>query len=72
MAETVSAEYEERAEFVKLFPPDGEIDIVAGRPLTEVPWEEINTDGRRIRSVAFRGVSTCELTGQIAEQKTKQ
>lgn len=53
MAEQVSADYEENAEFVKLFLPDGEIDIVVESPLTDHPWEDMDVEGRRVR------VATC-------------
>lgn len=53
VAEQVSTDYEENAEFVKLFLPGGEIDIVAGAPLTDSPWEDVKFEGRRVR------VETC-------------
>lgn len=53
VAEQVSTDYEEASEFVKLFLPGGEIDIVAGVALTDHPWEELEIDGRRVR------VETC-------------
>ena len=46
VAEQVSAEYEEAAEFIKLFLPAGEIDIVAGGPLTS-PYFEVAHYGKR-------------------------
>jgi len=53
VAEQVSTDYEESAEFIKLFLPEGEIDIVAGSALTATPWDRVEVDGRRIR------VETC-------------
>lgn len=49
VAEGVSTDYEEAAEFVKLFLRAGEIDIVAGAPLTAKPFELISFGGRMIR-----------------------
>ncbi|MDR2874423.1 MAG: nucleotidyl transferase AbiEii/AbiGii toxin family protein [Methylobacillus sp.] len=49
VAESVSADYEESAEFIKLFLPDGEIDIVASQPLTAAPYEIVAYHGRKIR-----------------------
>ena len=48
VAESLTTEYVEAAEFVKLLMPTGEIDIVVGEPLTEQPWEVVNHRGRRI------------------------
>jgi hypothetical protein len=47
-AETLTTEYVEAAEFVKLLLPTGEIDIVVGAPLTDQPWEVVMHKGRRI------------------------
>lgn len=49
VAERVSAEYEEGAEFIKLFLPAGEIDIVAGASLTDQPYEVVSHEGREIK-----------------------
>jgi hypothetical protein len=49
VAESVSSDYEEAAEFIKLFLPDGEIDIVAGGELTDVPFDVVDYHGRPIR-----------------------
>ena len=49
LAEQVSTEYEEGAEFIKLFLPAGEIDIVAGASLTDPPWQVVAHEGREIR-----------------------
>jgi predicted nucleotidyltransferase component of viral defense system len=48
-AESLTQEYVEAAEFVKLFLPGGEIDIVVGEPLTDEPWEEVRHQGRTLR-----------------------
>lgn len=53
VAERVSADYEETAEFIKLFLPEGEIDIVAGSALTATPWDLVAVGGRTIH------VETC-------------
>lgn len=60
VAEQVSQEYEEGAEFLKLFLPQGEIDIVAGTPLTNQPFEMVRHAGIEIR------VETC---GEIIAKK---
>lgn len=52
-AEAVSTDYEEAAEFVKLFLPDGEIDIVAGGSLTAHPFDVVQFAGRTVK------VETC-------------
>jgi predicted nucleotidyltransferase component of viral defense system len=48
-AEEISVDYEEAAEFIKLFLPEGEIDVIVGAPLTDAPHETINYRGRMIR-----------------------
>lgn len=48
-AESISADYEETAEYIKLFLPEGEIDVVVGASLTDIPHETINYQGRAIR-----------------------
>ena len=48
-AENLTTEYVETAEYVKLLMPAGEIDIVVGQPLTDVPWEIVAYRGRQIR-----------------------
>ena len=48
-AEDISADYEEAAEFIKLFLPEGEIDVIVGASLTDVPHEMIDYRGRMIR-----------------------
>src|SRR5690606_17655663 len=48
-AEDISTDYEEAAEFIKLFLPGGEIDVIVGTPLTDVPHEIIDYRGRMIR-----------------------
>ena len=52
-AEQITTDYEENAEFIKLFLPAGEIDIVVGTPLTEQPFDLVWHAGREIR------VETC-------------
>lgn len=53
VAEQITTEYEENAEFIKLFLPAGEIDIVVGTPLTSHPFDVVRHAGRDIR------VETC-------------
>ncbi|MFN4264446.1 MAG: nucleotidyl transferase AbiEii/AbiGii toxin family protein [Aquabacterium sp.] len=53
VAESVSVDYEENAEFIKFFLPDGEIDVVVGSSLTEAPFDIVRHAGRNIR------VETC-------------
>lgn len=48
VAESITNDYEENAEFVKLFLPAGEIDIVVGQPLTDHPYEPIEYNGRTL------------------------
>jgi predicted nucleotidyltransferase component of viral defense system len=48
-AESISTDYEETAEYIKLFLPEGEIDVVVGSALTDVPHEMIDYQGRVIR-----------------------
>ncbi|WP_337244860.1 nucleotidyl transferase AbiEii/AbiGii toxin family protein [Luteimonas sp. gir] len=49
VAEKVSADYEEAAEYLKLFLPGGEIDVVVGASLTAAPYETVSYRGRAIR-----------------------
>lgn len=49
VAESISTDYEEAAEFIKFFLREGEIDIVVGTPLTDIPYETIEYRGRLIR-----------------------
>lgn len=49
VAESITTEYEENAEFVKLLLPSGEIDIVVGASLTPQPYDEITCFGRNIK-----------------------
>lgn len=53
VAEALTTEYQEAAEYTRLMLPIGEIDIVVGTPLTDEPWEVVDFDGRPIR------VETC-------------
>ena len=48
-AESISNDYEENAEFIKLFLPAGEIDIVVGTALTEHPFDIVMHAGRPIK-----------------------
>ncbi len=48
VAERLTTQYVEAAEYVKLLLPNGEIDIVVGEPLTIQPWEVIPHRGRHI------------------------
>lgn len=45
----VSADYEENAEFIKLFLPAGEIDVIVGTALTEHSFDLVPYAGREIR-----------------------
>jgi hypothetical protein len=47
-AESLTTDYVEAAEYVKLLFPTGEIDIVVGTPLTGSPWQVVMHRGRRI------------------------
>lgn len=49
VAEGISTDYEEASEFVKLYLPDGEIDVVVGQALTSVPYETVDYQERMIR-----------------------
>jgi len=49
IAEQLTDEYVEAAQYVKLMMPTGEIDIVVGQPLTEPAWESVLHAGREIR-----------------------
>lgn len=49
VAEQVSTDYEENAEFIKFFLPAGEIDIVVGTALTDQPFEVVSHAGRAIK-----------------------
>lgn len=48
-AEAVSANYEENAEFIKFYLPQGEIDIVVGTALTPQPYDVVPYGGRAIK-----------------------
>lgn len=50
VAEQVSTEYVETAEYIKLELPEGEIDIVVGQSLTDAPWDAIEYQGRTVRT----------------------
>ena len=49
VAESVSADYEEAAEYIKLFLREGEIDVVVGSSLTDDPYQVVEYRGRTIR-----------------------
>ncbi|CAN7744788.1 nucleotidyl transferase AbiEii/AbiGii toxin family protein [Variovorax sp. LjRoot84] len=49
VAEALTTEYEEAAEYTKLFLPAGEIDIVVGTSLTDNAWDAVQYQGRTIR-----------------------
>jgi hypothetical protein len=49
VAEQVSSDYEENAEFVKFFLAAGEIDIVVGSALTDHPFDVRSYAGRDIK-----------------------
>ncbi|CAG0996488.1 hypothetical protein MTYP_02588 [Methylophilaceae bacterium] len=46
--EDVTSEYQDNAEYVKLFLPEGEIDFVASSTLTENPLDEYEVLGRKV------------------------
>lgn len=48
-AEAVSANYEENAEYIKFFLPEGEIDIVVGTALTPEPFDLVAYAGHNIK-----------------------
>ena len=48
VAEALTTEYEEAAEYIKFFLPAGEIDVVVGTPLTDQPWETAEYLRRKI------------------------
>lgn len=52
-AEQITNDYEESAEYIKLFLTAGEIDIVVGTPLTNQPFDLVQYAGREIK------VETC-------------
>lgn len=49
VAESVSTDYEENAEFIKFYLPAGEIDIVVGTALTDQPFDVVFHAGRDIK-----------------------
>ena len=49
VAESISTDYEENAEFLKLILPKGEIDIVVGASLTPHPYDEVKCYERTIK-----------------------
>lgn len=49
VAERITGDYEEASEFIKLFLPQGEIDIVVGTPLTAPSYEVVDYRGRAVR-----------------------
>lgn len=49
VAEQISTDYEENSEFIKLYLPLGEIDIVVGTPLTEWPFDVVSYAGHEIK-----------------------
>jgi len=49
VAESITHDYEEAAEYIKLLLPQGEIDIVVGTPLTASPFEWARFGDREIR-----------------------
>ncbi len=53
LAEEVSTDYEENAEYLKFYLPTGEIDIVVGASLTDSPFDVVSHFGRDIK------VETC-------------
>ena len=49
VAEAITTDYEENAEFIKLYLPHGEIDVVVGKALTAAPFDLVSHGGRDIR-----------------------
>lgn len=49
LAENITSDYDEGAEFIKLYLPPGEIDIVVGASLTHAPFDLVPYQGREIR-----------------------
>lgn len=49
VAEAITTEYEENAEYIKLMLPAGEIDIVVGQSLTPRPFEIVDYCGHPVR-----------------------
>ncbi|MES2091826.1 MAG: nucleotidyl transferase AbiEii/AbiGii toxin family protein [Pseudomonadota bacterium] len=49
VVEEITTDYEENAEFIKLFLPAGEIDIVVGTSLTERPFDVVSYAGHEIK-----------------------
>lgn len=49
VAEEISTDYEEAAEYLKFYLPSGEIDIVVGSSLTDSPFDEVFHAGRDIK-----------------------
>ena len=60
VAESITHDYEENAEYVKLLTPEGEIDIVVGKSLTQTPFEEIALGSRLLK---------VETSGEILAKK---
>lgn len=60
VAESISADYEQAAEYLKLFLPNGEIDVVVGTPLTAQPFDLVEYHGRTIK---------VETSGEIIAKK---
>ncbi|QWP78511.1 nucleotidyl transferase AbiEii/AbiGii toxin family protein [Lysobacter sp. K5869] len=60
VVESISSDYEQAAEYLKLFLPGGEIDVVVGTPLTERPFEVVEYRGRSIK---------VETSGEIVAKK---
>lgn len=49
VAESITSDYDESAEFIKLYLEPGEIDIVVGASLTHTPFDLVTYQGRQIR-----------------------
>jgi predicted nucleotidyltransferase component of viral defense system len=49
VAEGVSTDYEENSEFIKLFLPEGEINVVVGESLTDDPYQTAMCMGRPVK-----------------------
>lgn len=47
LAESITSDYDEGAEFIKLYLAPGEIDIVVGASLTHTPFDLVLYEGRR-------------------------
>ena len=71
VAEQISTDYQENAEFIKLMLPAGEIDVVVGESLTANPFDEINSFGRSIKYETCAEVIAKKLWHRGAQAKAR-